>query len=90
MSERDPKDHRQMRKYLSNAFSERSLADQESLIAEIIDRFIVQIGGERGRQGVNMVQWFNMLTFDVIGSLAFGETFKGVETGTSQNRSPGS
>ncbi|KAI6084939.1 benzoate 4-monooxygenase cytochrome P450 [Hypoxylon rubiginosum] len=81
VSERDPKDHRQMRKYLSNAFSERSLADQESLIAEIIDRFIVQIGGERGRQGVNMVQWFNMLTFDVIGSLAFGETFKGVETG---------
>lgn len=87
MSERDPKAHRQMRKYLSNAFSERSLAEQESLIADIVDRFIVQIGGERGGEGLNLVQWFNMLTFDIIGSLAFGETFGGVETGMSQNGS---
>ncbi|KAI0179448.1 benzoate 4-monooxygenase cytochrome P450 [Hypoxylon sp. FL1284] len=81
VSERDPREHRQMRKYLANAFSERSLADQESLISEIVDQLIVQIGGERGEKGLNMVQWFNMLTFDIIGSLAFGETFKGVETG---------
>ena len=44
VSERDPAKHREMRNYLSSAFSERSLKDQEHLIAKVIDRFIEKLG----------------------------------------------
>ena len=71
-----------MRKYLSNAFSHRSLVDQEDLIQAIIDKFMERLLGfaVEGRS-FDIVQWFNMLTFDIIGDLAFGETFGGVESG---------
>lgn len=80
VSERDPTEHGKMRKYLSHAFSDRSLTEQEKLIAEIIDQFI-EVIGKRGAQGLDICQAFEMMTFDVIGSLAFGEEFGGVESG---------
>ncbi|KAI9653414.1 MAG: hypothetical protein M1821_007079 [Bathelium mastoideum] len=80
VSVRDVSEHSQMKKYLSNAFSQRSLMEQEPLIAEVIDKFIKAIG-IRGAVGINIVQWYNMMTLDIIGALAFGEDFKGVESG---------
>lgn len=70
-----------MRAQLGNAFSDRSLRDQECLINEPNDLFIDQIG-KLGNcpQGIDIVMWFNLLTFDVIGSLAFGESFGGLES----------
>lgn len=80
VSERDPTEHGKMRKYLSHAFSDRSLSEQEFLIAGVIDSFIQQIGRtEPG--GLDLSAAFGRLTFDIIGSLAFGETFGGVESG---------
>ena len=80
-----------MRKYLSSAFSERSLREQEYLVAEVVDQFIEKIdpgsrrGEEKGEAGegaeVELVNMFNLTTFDIIGSLAFGESFGGVEAG---------
>lgn len=29
-----------------------------------------------------MVMWYNLVTFDIIGSLAFGQDFGGLESGT--------
>lgn len=82
VSERDPGTHGQMRKYLSNAFSDRSLKEQESLVAEVVDLFIGQIGVHAsGKDGADMVMWFNLTTFDIIGSLAFGESFGGLNSG---------
>ena len=82
VSERDPVVHGKMRKYLSHAFSDKSLKDQEHLVAEMVDLFIDRIGthGAEGG-GVDLVMWFNLLTFDIIGSLAFGEPFGGLESG---------
>ena len=80
VSERDPANHRIMRKYLSSAFSDRSLKEQEYLISGAIDHFIQQIG-KLGSDGIDMTMWFNLLTFDVIGELAFGESFGGVASG---------
>lgn len=80
VSERDPGVHGKMRKSLSHAFSQRSLIEQESLIATVVDRFINQIG-RIGGGGLNMVEWYTMMTFDIIGDLAFGETFGGIESG---------
>ncbi|KAH0357426.1 benzoate 4-monooxygenase cytochrome P450, partial [Aureobasidium melanogenum] len=70
-----------MRAQLSNAFSDKSFRDQERLITEPIDLFIDQIG-KMGDcpQGIDIVMWFNLMTFDIIGSLAFGESFGGLES----------
>lgn len=37
VSERDPDKHGRMRRFLSNAFSQRSLLEQESIISGIVD-----------------------------------------------------
>lgn len=69
-------DHSRMRKMLSHAFSARALAEQESIVQDTITEFIVQVGREAEKgPWVNMVPWFNYLTFDIIGELAFGESF---------------
>ena len=71
-----------MRKYLSHAFSDRSLKEQEDLVSEIVDEFVSQLGiHASGKDGANLVLWFNLTTFDIIGSLAFGESFGGLKSG---------
>ncbi|KAL9580016.1 MAG: hypothetical protein Q9212_004747 [Teloschistes hypoglaucus] len=79
VSERNPKEHAKMRKYLSHAFSDRSLKEQEFLISEVVDQFVNQIGiqGAPSGEGIDLVKWFNLTTFDIITSLAFGDSFKG-------------
>jgi cytochrome P450 len=82
VSERDPIVHAQMRKYLSHAFSDRSLKEQEGLVAEAVNLFIRQLGVHASRpEGTDLVKWFNLTTFDIIGSLAFGEAFGGLTSG---------
>ncbi|TEA19202.1 Cytochrome P450 monooxygenase BOT4 [Colletotrichum sidae] len=82
VSERDPRKHAEMRRYLSGAFSDRSLKSQEPLVAACVDELVGKLG-EAGRGGgaTNAVMWFNLVTFDIIGSLAFGNDFGGVEQG---------
>ena len=71
-----------MRKYLSSAFSLQSLVDQESIVQTIIDQFMTRVSEfAKTKQVWDAVQWFNMLTFDIIGDLAFGDTFHGIESG---------
>ncbi|KAJ5674729.1 benzoate 4-monooxygenase cytochrome P450 [Penicillium maclennaniae] len=81
VSERSPQAHAEMRRYLASAFSDRSLKAQEPLIAAVVDEFIEQIG-IKGKDGLDLVLWFNLTTFDIIGSLAFGQDFGGVKSGT--------
>ena len=81
--ERSVDAHAQMRRHLSHAFSSQSLAEQEALIAESVDKFI-NVVGERGSKdegGFNMSKGFGMVAFDIIGDLAFGETFGGLDSG---------
>ncbi|KAL4978762.1 benzoate 4-monooxygenase cytochrome P450 [Aspergillus desertorum] len=79
VSERDPVEHGIMRRYLSHAFSDHSLTEQEFLIAKTIDRFVKETG-VKGAKGFDLGKGFEMMTFDIIGDLAFGETFGGVES----------
>lgn len=82
ISERDPGVHGEMRKFLSHAFSEKSLKSQEPLISEVVDEFVTQLGSRTSNvTGVDIVMWYNLTTFDIIGSLAFGESFGGVKSG---------
>lgn len=65
MSVRDPDEHANMRRYLRDAFSDRSLREQEYLISEVIDRFVERIGEEgKDESGIDIVRWFNLATFD--------------------------
>ena len=86
VSERDPVTHGEMRKHLSHAFSERSLKDQEDLVSEMVDEFIKRLGmNASGETGADIVFWFNLTTFDIIGSLAFGTSFGGLTSGADEN-----
>ncbi|KAK3946266.1 cytochrome P450 [Diplogelasinospora grovesii] len=78
VSERDPERHAEMRRYLSSAFSDRSLREQEHLVAHHVDAFVEQVGRLRE---VDMTTWFNLMTFDIIGDLAFGVSFGGIQSG---------
>ena len=90
VSERDPAKHAAMRKYLSNAFSDRSLKEQEYIIAGIIDKFVSQVEARgSGPAGIDLTLWFNLMTFDVIGELAFGKVFGGLDAGRSSSRVSG-
>ncbi|KAI1325887.1 benzoate 4-monooxygenase cytochrome P450 [Xylariaceae sp. FL0255] len=78
VSVRDPAVHAEMRRYLSPAFADRALNEQESLISQSIDKF-VQLLGTRP-DGYDICRGYEMLTFDIIGDLAFGESFGAIES----------
>ena len=71
-------DHSRMRRLLSHAFSDKALREQEPLIQSHINNLVIGLkkqidGPAKGR--VNLSDWFNWATFDVIGDLSFGESF---------------
>ena len=80
---RDPKRHGLMRKNLSNAFSARALSEQEDVAGGVIDRFVEKIGylGGRETEGLNITKWYVMVAFDILGEMAFGESFGCIEAG---------
>lgn len=70
VSVRDPKEHSRQRKYLSHAFSAKSLRSQEALIHVYLDLFLDQLrklGSSEG-DGINVEEALNWLTFDIIGT----------------------
>ncbi|KAF2035277.1 cytochrome P450 [Setomelanomma holmii] len=79
-------EHARYRRLYSPGFSARSLREQESLIQKYVDMFVGGIGRacEQGETLVDMVQWFNFVTFDIIGDLAFGEPFGCLENGATE------
>ena len=71
VSVRDPKEHSRQRKYLSHAFSAKSLRNQEALIHGYLDLLLGQLrklGGPEG-EGINIEEALNWLTFDIIGTV---------------------
>ena len=78
----NPTDHSRMRKMLANSFSERTLQGQESVIESYMNlamarfRAMAIAGNTQDAGGVlNMLDWANYFTIDVIGDLGFGESF---------------
>lgn len=86
-SERDPKKHARMRKSLQPAFTTKAVLEQESIVQTSVDDFLAtlsQIGDTVS--GLNMTKWFEMLAFDIVGEMAFGESFHCVENSKSNLR----
>ncbi|KAI6750410.1 hypothetical protein HG530_014691 [Fusarium avenaceum] len=78
----DNENHKRMRKLLSHAFSQKAIISQEELMRQYVDLFMSQLT-ERANQGtdVNLVAWYNFVTFDIIGHLALGQSFGCLESG---------
>ena len=78
----DPKFHMRVRGLLSNSFTEESLRTQHPLIQHHADILVCKLhelatepkSADMGAL-VNITDWVNFFTMDVIGDLAFGEPF---------------
>ena len=68
-----------MKKDLTAAFSTKALSDQESTIQECVDLFIERVGS--AKEALDMTKCLEMISFDILGSMAFGESFHAVENG---------
>ncbi|KAK7927301.1 cytochrome p450 [Apiospora marii] len=70
-------DHALLRRQLSHGFSDRSMREQEPIIGPYVDLLIKRLrqrGGDGGK-ALNMREWLNWTTFDIIGDLGFGSSF---------------
>ncbi|KAM5354663.1 hypothetical protein ACJ41O_001310 [Fusarium nematophilum] len=73
---KDPVLHGKKRRLLSHAFSARALKTHEDTIDAYSNLFVQQVATRgAGPEGINMTQWYNWFSFDVVGDLAFGESF---------------
>ncbi|EPQ67389.1 Bgt-1532 [Blumeria graminis f. sp. tritici] len=71
-------DHRRIRRIQTHMFSEKALTAQEPLIMSYVDLLISHLQDKANHSStsvVNLVDWFNYTTFDILGKLTFGESF---------------
>jgi cytochrome P450 len=70
-------DHVRMRRVLGPAFSASAMMEQQPIIKGHIDLLIERLHkrSQDGRAAINIAQWYNYCSFDIIGDLAFGEPF---------------
>ena len=71
-----------MRRLWAHGFSARALQEHEQLEQRYVDLFIRQIEKYGlNPKGIDVCNWFNYMTFDIIGELVFGESFGALENG---------
>ena len=78
-------DHARMRRVLDHAFSDKAYKEQEPIVVSYIDKLIKRLNEQThdSNQGqVDLVKWYNWMSFDVIGDLSFGQSFNCLETQT--------
>lgn len=70
-------EHALLRRTMAHGFSDKSMREQQPLIQGYVDLLIRRLWehGKGGQARVDLGAWFNYTTFDVIGDLAFGESF---------------
>lgn len=72
--------HDQRRKIWSPAFSDKALRGYEQRMKPYEEKLVQQIRAF-GNQPVDVTEWFNYFSYDVMGDLAFGESFDMLEKG---------
>ena len=79
-TERNPTLAHKKRELFASALSARGLAQQEPVMQKNIDRFVAKLGKlGNGDNGIDMTKWFIYLGFDILGEMAFGDSFGCVE-----------
>ena len=75
----DDEDHARIRKAWSYGFSDKALKDQETTVISYVNKLVSQlrskIDPKKGYGDVDVVKWYNYCAFDIVGDLAFGESF---------------
>ncbi|KAB5539232.1 averantin oxidoreductase [Coniochaeta sp. 2T2.1] len=72
----DDSNHARQRRALAHAFSQKALLEQESIIRGYVDLLIEKLKPyAKSGEPVNLCDWLNFTTFDIIGDMAFGEPF---------------
>ncbi|KAI0130193.1 cytochrome P450 [Xylariales sp. AK1849] len=67
-------DHTRMRRLFTHAFSNTALVAQEPLLVLYADKMVTRMGQVMERDGrIDIVDFFNFTTFDIMAELAFGE-----------------
>ncbi|KAL9079651.1 MAG: hypothetical protein Q9157_001483 [Trypethelium eluteriae] len=79
ISNADEENHARMRKAMNPAFSDRALRDQEGMLKLYVEKLMTKLRETAGDGPLNIMNFFNWTTFDVIGELAFGESFEGLD-----------
>lgn len=74
-----PEDHGRMRKNLNPGFSEKALRKQEPQIMGYVNLLIQRLKDHSMDGPVDICAWYNFTTFDIIGSLFYGESFQCLE-----------
>jgi hypothetical protein len=72
----DNESHARQRKIVAHAFSDKALREQESLLKSYTELLLKQLRKTIGKDGtskVDLTQWYNFTTFDIMGDLTFGE-----------------
>jgi cytochrome P450 len=75
-------DHSRFRGALSHAFSAKGLKSQEPILRGYVDKLVQRLEEVASSPNpvTDMVKWYNLTTFDLIGDLAFGEPFGGLDS----------
>jgi cytochrome P450 len=70
-------EHAHVRRQLAHGFSDRSMRAQEPIIGAYVDLLVRRLreNGQGGSRALNMREWLNWTTFDIIGDLGFGSSF---------------
>lgn len=77
-------DHFRFRRAMLPAFTDKSLTQQEPIIEGYVDLLMKRLREVAdSNKPTNIIRWYNYTTFDLIGDLAYGESFKGLEEGKS-------
>jgi cytochrome P450 len=77
-----PKDtHRRQRRQLGHAFSDAAMQEQESTIMRYVQLLVDRVQEHAdSEKTMNIVQWLNFTTFDIIGDMTYGESFGSLES----------
>ncbi|TEY35963.1 hypothetical protein BOTCAL_0570g00020 [Botryotinia calthae] len=74
-------EHSRFRRAFAPAFTERVVKEQEPLICRHVDILMRQLRKETSEGGlINILKWFEYSTFDIIGDLCFGDSFRCLES----------
>jgi cytochrome P450 len=76
----DRANHSRMRRVMSHGFSAQAMLEQQPMIRTYVDLLLQRLRErcDDGRKALDVTQWYNWTTFDIIGDLAFGEPFDGL------------
>lgn len=81
----DEATHLRNRRALTGAFTEHAITEHSSILEGLVELMMQRFQDAIDNAGtpaiLDIVSWFNWLTFDISGALSFGESFNSIQSG---------